>query len=125
MTRTWIKTPDRPSLTRKQRVEIYMRTDGRCYLCSQKIRGGEWEAEHPIARELGGTDDPTELMPCCIPCHKVKTAKDKGTIAKAKRVRDKAIGALKSKSPMPCGRTSPRKRRMDGTVVWRDSGEPV
>jgi 5-methylcytosine-specific restriction enzyme A len=125
MTSTWAQTPKRPALSRKQRVAIYMKTDGRCYICGQKIRGGAWEAEHPIARQLGGTDAPEALMPCCIPCHKRKTAKDASAIAKSKRIRDKHIGALKSETPMKCGRNSPYKRKMNGKLVWRDTGEPV
>jgi 5-methylcytosine-specific restriction endonuclease McrA len=95
-------------------------SDGHCYACSQKLRGDAWEAEHPQARELGGSDDIDALMPICIPCHKPKTAADQKTIAKAKRVRDKHIGAVKRKSSFPTNRDKPFKKRMDGSVVLRD-----
>jgi 5-methylcytosine-specific restriction protein A len=116
---TWSQTPDRPSISRKQRVVIFMKTDGHCYACGQKLRGDAWEAEHPLARELGGSDDIEALLPICSPCHKPKTAADQKAIAKVKRIRDKHIGAARSKSPMPCGRNSRYKKLMNGKVVTR------
>ena len=103
-----------------------MSTDGTCYVCGQKLRGDTWDAEHPQALSLGGPDDISVLRPICRPCHKTKTAGDKATIEKCKRVRDRHIGAKKqSRTPMPCGRTSKLKRRMDGSVVDRETGERV
>jgi hypothetical protein len=44
-------------------------------------------------------------------------------IAKVKRKHQKHIGAARSKSPLPGGRLSKWKRRMDGTVVLRNKSE--
>lgn len=119
MTR-WEPTPDRPSLSRKQRVVVFMSTDGCCYKCGQKLRGDAWEAEHPQARELGGSDAIEDLRPICIPCHKPKTAKDKAVIAKVKRIRDKHIGAtVKSRSSFSTNRDSKWKKKMNGKVELR------
>jgi hypothetical protein len=41
-------------------------------------------------------------------------------IAKVKRIHQKHVGAKKSKSPMPMGRNSKWKRKMDGTIVRRE-----
>lgn len=40
-------------------------------------------------------------------------------IAKVKRIRQKGIGAFRSRSPMACGRDSNRMKKMDGSVVAR------
>jgi hypothetical protein len=41
-------------------------------------------------------------------------------IAKVKRIHQKHVGAARSKSPMPLGRNSQFKRKMDGTIVRRE-----
>jgi hypothetical protein len=42
-------------------------------------------------------------------------------IAKVKRIRQRHLGAnLKSKNPLPAGRNSKWKKKMDGTVVRRE-----
>jgi hypothetical protein len=43
-------------------------------------------------------------------------------IAKVKRIHQRHIGARKPKAPMPGGRLSKWKRKMDGTVVRREDG---
>lgn len=123
--RTWAEPEARKPLTRKQRVEVFMSTDGHCYVCGRKLIGGAWDAEHPQALALGGSDDISALRPICRPCHKPKTAADKATIEKYKRIRDRHIGAKRSRSPMPFGKHSKLKRRMDGRVVNRETGELV
>jgi hypothetical protein len=125
MTSRWTLPQLRKSLTRKQRVQIFMKTDGRCHECGQRLEIKGWDAHHPQALALLGPDDIDALVPLCKPCHKVDTADDVKTIAKCKRVRDKHIGAKKSKSPLPFGRDSPLKKKMDGSVVKRETGEPA
>jgi len=117
--RVWLEPEKRRPLTRKQRVEVFMSTDGRCYVCGQKLRGDAWEAEHPLALALGGSDEISSLRPICRPCHKPKTAADKAAIGKCKRIRDRHIGAKRSKCPMPGSRESGWSKRMDKTVERR------
>lgn len=125
MTRTWTLPEARKNLSRKQRVAIFMKTDGRCYVCSQRLEIKGWDVEHPQALELLGPDDIEALMPICKPCHKVKTADDKRAIAKANSTRDKFIGAKKSRNPLPGSRGSRMRIKMDGTVVDRATGEVI
>lgn len=112
-------TPRRKPITRKQRVAVFMAASGCCYICGQKLRGEAWDVEHPLALALGGSDDIADLRPVCRPCHKAKSATDKGAIEKGKRVRDRHIGAKRSKTPMPFGRGSKWKKKMNGEVVER------
>lgn len=111
----------RQRLTDRDRVRIFAAHDGICHLCGCKIWPGErWEVSHPIALELGGQDDDTNRAPAHFACHKLRTAQyDMPAIAKVKRVRAKHLGAHRSQRPMACGRRSPWKKRLDGTVVRR------
>lgn len=68
--------------------------DCRCCWCGDKILPGqEWDDEHELARELGGSDDMSNRRPIHRdPCHKAKTAMDRKLIAKGNRVRKKISG---------------------------------
>jgi hypothetical protein len=120
VTRVWTLPELRKQLSRKQRVAVFMKTDGRCYQCSQKLETKGWDAEHPQALELLGPSDIDALLPICKPCHKIKTADDRKAIAKCNRVRDKHIGAMPKKGrPLPGTKASGFRKRMDGTVERR------
>ena len=111
----------RKTISVKVRVALFQKHDGVCHLCGGKINVGEaWEVEHVIPFAMGGDDTEDNLRPAHTKCHKVKTVEDVGNIAKAKRREARHIGAKVSKSPMPFGRQSKFKRKMDGTVVLRE-----
>lgn len=80
-----------------------------------------WEADHEVVREHGGSDDPPNVRPLCLHCHKEKTAKDAGRIAKARRQRDQNFGIKRSSRPMPFGRGSALKKKLNGQIVPRHS----
>lgn len=127
--RRWTIPEEREKLTRKQFVEIYMRQDGRCPECSQKLemKGGRVVCvdEHVNPLWRGGSNELKNRELWCRPCSADKTSQETTERTDGYRVRDKHIGALKSDAPMKCGRNSPYKRKMNGQLVWRDSGEPV
>jgi len=71
----------------------------------------------------GGADDASNWLVAGRKCHRRHTAEvDIPLIAKVKRKHYAHIGVKRSKSPLPGGRHSKWKRKMDGTVVRRDSG---
>jgi 5-methylcytosine-specific restriction endonuclease McrA len=110
------------NFSRKQRAEIALRSSGCCELCGARLKVHEGEADHILAVELGGESVVSNGRWLCSPCHKDKTASDIRGIRKADRVKDKNSGAfLKSANPLPCGRSSPWKKRFDGSVVRRDA----
>jgi 5-methylcytosine-specific restriction protein A len=87
MTSTSYTHATRRSMTPLRALKIYEARGGRCYLCERKLMAGDdWEIEHRIALENGGTDDDDNLFIACTWCHREKTADDHGQAAKGKRM---------------------------------------
>jgi 5-methylcytosine-specific restriction endonuclease McrA len=117
-------TTKRKHISTKARTAFFLQRKGICYLCGGAVRPGElWDIEHVIALELGGADDETNWEVAHKKCHAPKTKDDVGKIAKAKRREARHLGAKVSRTPMPFGRKSKFKRKMDGTVVLRENDE--
>lgn len=107
----------RPSSTviRRRCYEYWKQPDGtlNCYLCDgimDPVRD-KWEAEHEIVHAHGGSDEPPNVKPVCIPCHRRKTHEDRKRIDKGRRQRDKHLGFKR-----PSGFRG--WRRFDGSVVY-------
>lgn len=120
-----VTTTERKKLTPTQRLRIWERDKGVCCLCSMKIDGAreKWIVEHLRALELGGEDEPHNMGVAHKGCADDKThgpSGDHAKAAKAKRVKRKALGIEKSKSPLPGSRATKWKRKMDGSVVRRE-----
>lgn len=113
--------PKRSKLSKKQRLSVFVKHEGRCYLCDQMIRPGDtWEVEHILPVGLGGDNSEENLRPAHTKCHKPKTAEDVGKMRKADRVRAKHFGAKVKTGSIPGSKKSGWKRKMDGTVVRRN-----
>lgn len=84
---TLISPTPRRKMTKARAAKIFLREQGRCYVCSIKLRVGidKYQIEHPDPLCLGGSDDDADLRVICDNCHKAKTAQD--VAAKAKRDR--------------------------------------
>jgi hypothetical protein len=83
-----------------------------------------WIAEHLRALELGGADEFHNMGPAHADCAGLKTRRDHALAAKAKRQKIRHIGAGWTASPLPCGRRSAFKRKLNGRIVRRDTAEP-
>ena len=62
---------------RRKRDAVLVRDQYTCQVCGQVSEA--LEVDHIIPRARGGSDDMTNLRAICVPCHKVKTAKEGGT----------------------------------------------
>lgn len=113
----------RVRITAKMRADIFLRHNGTCHLCNMKvIPGEEWDVSHDIPLEAGGRDDDSNWLVAHRRCHRKHTATvDAPLIAKVKRIHQRHIGAKQTRSPLPGGRNSKWKKKMDGTVVRRDT----
>lgn len=112
----------RRRISTRERVDIFQRNGGICHLCHGAITAGQaWEVSHDTPLELGGADEGDNLKPAHAKCHRVHTATvDVPTIRLAQRREAIHIGAkAPSRNPMPFGRSSKLKRKLDGTVVER------
>ena len=116
----WIGKTDSTKAPPRVRLRCWETSHGKCHICGQKILVGQkWELDHVIALINGGENCEGNLAPAHAKCHKVKTRADVAQKAKVYRTRSNHIGAVE-KRPW-----SHLKKRMDGTVVNRATGEPV
>jgi len=110
----------RMEFSRKVRAEVHLRAKGCCEGCGARLKLGEGEYDHELPDALGGEPTAENCRLLCRVCHKEKTASDVRRIRKADRQRDRHVGAMKDSSrPLPCGRKSPFKKKMNGEVVAR------
>ena len=118
----WIgKTPDTKIPTRVilRVLEAY---GGKCAETGVKIGPlGGWQMDHIIALANGGENRETNLQPLITIAHKEKTAGDVAQKSKDRRVKSKHLSIHKPKSIMPGSKASKWKRKVDGTVVLRES----
>ena len=118
----------RARLSTTERFALLQREKYRCHLYNGLIYVGQaWDVSHEIPLELGGADDDGNRRAAHRrPCHRDRTALvDLPAIAKAKRIQANHHGARVARYPMRGGRHDFLKKKMDGTVVFRDSGKPA
>ena len=118
-----VGTTKRGHLSQRRKLAIWEREKGKCMVCGIKLHTGQFIYEHVRPLELGGSDTDDNIRLTCKACATEKTKVDHATAAKAKRQKSSHLGLKKSKSPLPFGRGSKFKRKMDGTIVRRDENE--
>lgn len=112
----------RRHISTRDRVSLFARKGGVCFRCGAKVEPGQgWDLSHVIPLAMGGADDETNWDVEHTSCHRAHTAEtDIPQIAKAKRREARHIGAkAPSRTPLPYGRKSAWKKRIDGTVIRR------
>lgn len=93
--------------------------------CNAPLSHGVEFDHYPVAATERGSDSLDNCVACCKTCHRKKTsAFDIPMQAKSKRVMDRHLG-IRNKSRMAGSRDSGLKKKMDGTVVLRSTGEPA
>ncbi len=109
------------------KVAAFERAHGCCEMCGAVLRPGRFAYDHRIADGLNGEPTLENCVVACDPCHGRKTAlHDVPAIAKAKRLEARRLNAdTPSRNPLPGGRSSNIRKRMDGSVVDRRTGETI
>jgi 5-methylcytosine-specific restriction endonuclease McrA len=115
-----VGTTRRGNISQRRKLSIWEREHGRCMVCATKLRPGNFIFEHVRPLGLGGEDTNDNIRLTCKGCASEKTKADMASINKAKRQKAAHLGLKKSKSPMPFGKGSKFKKKMDGTVVRRE-----
>jgi len=110
----------RKTISAKTRVALFQKRGGICHICGGKINVGEsWDIDHCIPLAMGGEDSEENWELAHSVCHRTKTTDDVANIAKAKRREIRHLGVKVSRTPLPFGKGSGLKRKMDGTIVRR------
>jgi hypothetical protein len=122
----------RNEFTKETKRAAIKRSRGRCeatgaaygfprgHRCNARLEFGVEFDHYPVRAADGGSGDLENCRAVCIKCHRWKTAKrDLPSLAKGQRLRDKAWKIVSRSSPLPGGRKTPFKRKIDGTVVSR------
>ncbi len=88
--------------------------------CPTIVTKGRFRCDHVIPDRLNGEPIFENAQILCLQCDAVKTPRDLVRIGKARR---QEIGDYRAKTPtqrpLPCGRRSPFKKKIDGTIVLR------
>ena len=103
----------RREFSRKTKAAAFLRANGHCQDCTAPLAVGKFEFHH--ADGDATNSDVTNCRVLCVTCHAIITHQEQAPRrAKAKRQRDRHIGAKKAKQPFRGW------RRFNGEVVWRD-----
>ncbi|HWD14187.1 MAG TPA: HNH endonuclease signature motif containing protein [Pseudochrobactrum sp.] len=114
----------RIEFTRKIKAQIITRANGKCEKCSAILKAGEGEVDHILPCALGGEATVANGRLLCRVCHVEKTADDIRRVRKSDRQRDKASGALRTKSAL-AGRKQPKPALTKIVQKRRSLYEPI
>lgn len=112
----------RREFSKKIKLSAFERCKGFCEKCTAKLRPGQFEYDHDLSDAMGGEPTLENCVVACSACHKEKTTnQDVPLIAKSNRIRNRHQGIKKARRgrPMPGGRDSPFKIKMNGEIVRR------
>jgi 5-methylcytosine-specific restriction protein A len=104
----WIGRNDDAAIPPRVQERVADKTNDNCASCGNPAKPGQ--CDHIIPLILGGKHAESNMQWLCIPCHKLKTARDVKIKAKVARVRKRNLGIRKP-------RTMTRWRKFNGEVV--------
>lgn len=100
----------RKEFSAKIKAEAFKRCAGHCEECTRKLYAGDFHYDHDDPDGLTGEPTLSNCRVLCRSCHAVKTRKDVGDIARAKR-RERQHAGIKRP------RSITRWRKFDGSIV--------
>lgn len=77
----------RKSFTAREVASVFIKYDGRCAHCSEKVKLGEYAVDHIQALDHLGKHELENWQLLCVGCHAIKTANDVKASAKGRRIR--------------------------------------
>jgi 5-methylcytosine-specific restriction protein A len=111
------------TFSKQTRRAAFARCGGACETCTAPLIDGQIAYDHVVPYELSRDSSIENCAVLCKTCHGIKTrTADLPAIAKASRQYDRAIGAAgpgRGRRPLPCGRLSPWRKKMNGSVQRR------
>jgi len=125
-TKEWIGKNDDVMPPPSVRVRIFDRFGGVCQCgCERKIQVGEtWHCDHIKPLADGGKNIESNFRPLIEKHHIAITSEQNSERAKVRQKRMKHLG-IKKPSTFQGARNHHLKKKIDGTVVDRRTGEPV
>ena len=109
----------RKAMTKARRLRLYLACNGRC-ICGAKVPMEGTVIDHAIPLWMGGADEDENLRFLCRDCDRIKTAGDKGKIAKVKRIISRRDGTRRERPPIKSAGFNTRlRKKMNGTVEVR------
>ena len=66
------KKTNRKSFSANDRLTVYRKTEGHCYLCGDFVDFDSFEIEHKVPISKGGTNDLSNLFCSCHTCNQIK-----------------------------------------------------
>jgi hypothetical protein len=127
----------RKEISKAVKLEVFRRAGGPeavcCEGCGLRLGGKRFDYDHTVA-EVFRTVPKNQRPPITAAdvkllgydcCHKGKSAGEHKANSHSKRIVEKMAYVEDSYSPLPFSRKSRLKKRMDGTVVDRETGEIV
>ena len=100
----------RRPLTKWEFAMLMLQQQGKCAVCGTRLERGKVRDEHLHALHLGGGNELSNRQLWCIGCVKPKDKKDKGAIAKGKRLRKETGQGPKRKIPQPVNFTWAKRK---------------
>lgn len=129
-TATLPKPEKRKAFTARDVASVFIKCDGRCAMCSEKVKLGEYAIDHIQALDHLGAHSLDNWQLLCRPCHIVKTGKDVKASAKGRRLRGETGTAPKRKLVSRNSFAQPRllptleNRKKDGAANFGGGSKP-
>jgi 5-methylcytosine-specific restriction protein A len=113
----------RNEFSKRTKLEAWQRAKGRCEECGVKLSTTNVEFHHAkpcTFDDDGGDNSVSNVVVLCRLHHRLITDEQVPIIAKSNRQRAKHLGITNSRGrPLPGGRNSRWKKKLDGRVVPR------
>lgn len=122
----WRGKDENTSIPPRVKVRVFDRHGGKCAHCGRSIYGRLLACfDHIVALINGGENKESNLQLLCSECHTGKTKQDSHEKSVIYKKRLRHLGIKPKRRLIPGSKQDWRKRKLDGTVVDRRTGERI